>query len=358
MVSLADILRHWVSTWRKGLTQPAAPERIVADPCLADVKLIAEAWDAAGLYQVGNFPAYGRWAEWNGKFRDDIRRFVKGDADMVPKLAARLTGSADLYQSSARKPYHSINFVTCHDGFTLRDLVSYQQKHNEENGEGNRDGSSENLSWNCGAEGATTDQEIERLRRRHIRNIATLLMMAHGVPMILYGDEVGRTQSGNNNAYCQDNELTWMNWNVNHEQRDLFRFFKNLIQFRRSHPALRRDCFESLFKAEQVEMVWHGRRLFQADWSPESRSLALHLRLRGERAAEDNIFIIANTYWEDSQFELPPLQGRAWARFLDTALEPPQDICEIGGEKQLEGVESYSVGARSVVVLVGGPPTR
>ena len=370
-----DILRHWVSEYHidgfrfdlasalsrgpggKVLANPPLLERIVADPCLADVKLIAEAWDAAGLYQVGNFPAYGRWAEWNGKFRDDIRRFVKGDADMVHKLAARLTGSADLYQHSARKPYHSINFVTCHDGFTLRDLVSYQRKHNEENGEENRDGSSDNLSWNCGAEGATTDQEIEKLRHRQVRNIAALLLMAHGVPMILYGDEIGRTQSGNNNAYCQDNELAWMKWDVNHEQRDLLRFFKNLIQFRHSHPALRRDCFESLSKADQVEMTWHGRRLFQADWSPESRSLALHLRLGGGRAAEDNIFIIANAYWEGMHFELPVLDGRNWARFLDTALESPQDICEVGMERELQDPQSYSVGARSVVVLVGDPRT-
>ncbi len=369
-----DVLRHWVSEFhidgfrfdlasalsrgRDGrvLASPPILERIVADPCLADVKLIAEAWDAAGLYQVGKFPAYGRWAEWNGKFRDDIRCFVKGDPGMVPQLAARLTGSADLYESSARQPFHSINFVTCHDGFTLQDLVAYQQKHNQENGEGNRDGSSENLSWNCGVEGATTDQEIEKLRRKQVRNLTSLLMLSHGVPMILYGDEVGRTQRGNNNAYCQDNELTWMNWDVNQEQRDLLRFFKNLIQFRRSHPALRRDCFESGSAAHQVEMHWHGRHLNQADWSIESRSLALQLKTR-TKLREDNIFIIANACWEDAQFELPRLEGQTWARFLDTSLEAPQDICEIGREEQLEGVEAYSVGARSVVVLVGGPRT-
>jgi isoamylase len=367
-----DALRHWVSEYHvdgfrfdlasalsrdrdgKVLASPPLLERIVADPCLADVKLIAEAWDAAGLYQVGNFPAYGRWAEWNGKFRDDIRRFVKGDPGMVPALASRLTGSADLYQSSARQPFHSINFVTCHDGFTLQDLVAYQQKHNEENGEENRDGSSENLSWSCGTEGGTADPEIEKLRRRQVRNFASLLILSHGVPMILYGDETGRTQKGNNNAYCQDNDLTWMNWELSREQSDLLRFFKNLIQFRRSHPALRRECFESSAAKHPVEMHWHGRRVFQADWSPESRSLALHLKMGGDSQQEDNIFIIANAHWEGSHFELPQLEGRTWVRFLDTSVDPPHDICEVGREKQLEDVESYKVGARSVVVLVLG----
>lgn len=370
-----DVLRHWVSEYHidgfrfdlasalsrgpdgKVLASPPLLERIVADPCLADVKLIAEAWDAAGLYQVGDFPAYGRWAEWNGKFRDDVRRFVKGDPGMVPALAARLTGSADLYQSSARQPFHSINFVTCHDGLTLHDLVAYQRKHNEENGEENRDGSSDNLSWNCGYEGETPDLEIEKLRRRQVRNFASLLLLSHGVPMILYGDEVGRTQRGNNNAYCQDNEMTWMNWDASDEQRDLLRFFKRLIRFRRSHPALRRDSFESESATNAVEMHWHGRRLFQADWGSESRSLALHLKARGDRECEDNIFIIANAHWEGLQFQLPRLEYHGWARFLDTSLDPPQDIWDVGQEECVEGVDFYRVAARSVVVLVGASRT-
>lgn len=367
-----DVLRYWVSEYHidgfrfdlasalgrgsngEVLANPPLIERIVADPCLADVKLIAEAWDAAGLYQVGGFPAYGRWAEWNGKYRDDIRSFVKGDPGMVPRLAARLSGSADLYQDSHRQPWHSINFVTCHDGFTLQDLVSYNHKHNEENGEENRDGCSDNTSWNCGVEGETRDPDITKVRRRQVRNLAALLMISHGVPMVLYGDEIGRTQSGNNNAYCQDNERTWMNWNSNSEQRELFRFFKNLIQFRRLHPLLRRESFGQGSNDFHVEMHWHGTRLFQADWGHESRSLAMHLHGKG-RQAEDHIFVIANSFWEGLSFELPIMGGHRWSRFLDTALDPPTDICEVGQERRIENERLYAVGARSVVVLVGAP---
>ena len=367
-----DVLRYWVSEYHidgfrfdlasalgrgpngEVLANPPLIERIVADPCLADVKLIAEAWDAAGLYQVGDFPAYGRWAEWNGKYRDDVRSFVKGDPGMVPRLAARLSGSADLYQDSHRQPWHSINFVTCHDGFTLQDLVSYNHKHNEENGEENRDGCSDNTSWNCGVEGETRDPEITKVRRRQVRNLAALLMISHGVPMVLYGDEIGRTQSGNNNAYCQDNERTWMNWNSNSEQRELFRFFKNLIQFRRLHPLLRRESFGQGSNDFHVEMHWHGTRLFQADWSHESRSLAMHLHGKG-RQAEDHIFVIANSFWEGLSFELPIMAGHRWSRFLDTALDPPTDICEVGQERRIANEGLYAVGARSVVVLVGAP---
>ena len=367
-----DVLRYWVSEYHvdgfrfdlasalgrgangEVLANPPLLERIVDDPCLANVKLIAEAWDAAGLYQVGRFPAYRRWAEWNGKFRDDVRRFVKGDPGMASSLAARLTGSADLYQSSERQPTHSINFITSHDGFTLHDLVAYQEKHNEENGEGNRDGSSDNLSWNCGAEGPTEDAEIRKLRARQTRNLAALLMISHGVPMILYGDETGRSQKGNNNAYCQDNELTWMNWDLNSAQRALFRFFKNLIRFRRSHRVLRPERFVAGTAAQRVEMHWHGTRLGQADWSPQSRVLALHLQGHGEDGTDD-VFVMANAYWEELRFALPPLTGRRWARFVDTSFDPPQDICEPGQETLLADQSSYGVGGRSIVLLAGSP---
>jgi isoamylase len=366
-----DVLRYWVSEYHidgfrfdlasalgrgangEVLANPPLLERIVGDPFLADVKLIAEAWDAAGLYQVGNFPAYGRWAEWNGQFRDDLRGFVKGDPGMVPKLAARLTGSADLYQSSARQPTHSINFVTCHDGFTLHDLVAYQQKQNEANGENNRDGCSDNRSWNCGAEGETSDPEIKKLRRRQARNFAALLMLSHGVPMMLYGDETGRSQRGNNNAYCQDNDLSWMNWNTSPEQRDLFRFYRHLIQFRRRHPILRRDGFEPGSSTRQVDMHWHGTRLAQPDWSVESRALALQLGGIGDRDGRDHIYIIANAYWDRLRFELPKLDGGRWRRFLDTTFDAPRDICEVGEELPLEDECSYTAGGRSVVALVG-----
>jgi glycogen operon protein len=246
-----DSLRYWVTEMhvdgfrfdlasilgrgRDGsvLANPPLLEQIAGDPILAGTKLIAEAWDAAGLYQVGSFPAWGRWAEWNGRFRDDIRRFVKGDAGMVPALATRLAGSADLYQGSGRQPAHSINFVTCHDGFTLSDLVSYNNKHNERNGEDNRDGSNDNLSWNCGEEGPTSNRERLRLRERQIRNLAALLLLAHGTPMLLAGDEFGRSQSGSNNAYCQDNQTGWIDWRLKDKNRGLFRFIQGLIKFRR-----------------------------------------------------------------------------------------------------------------------------
>jgi glycogen operon protein len=366
-----DVLRYWVSEYHidgfrfdlasalgrgpggEVLANPPLLERIVTDPCLADVKLIAEAWDAAGLYQVGSFPAYGRWAEWNGPFRDDVRRFVRGDAGMVPKLATRLTGSADLYQSSARQPSHSINFVTCHDGFTLRDLVSYEEKHNDRNGEDNRDGNSTNLSWNCGIEGQSAWPEIERLRQRQTRNFAALLMLSHGVPMILYGDEIGRSQNGNNNPYCQDNDFTWMNWNFDADQRELLRYFRNLIRFRREHSVLRRDQFDPGTRESQIRMEWHGTHLFQTDWSPESRSLALHLKQTEGTATRDHIFIIANAYWEALRFEIPVIDGFRWARFLDTSMDPPHDICEPGREIPLQATGSYEAAARSVVVLVG-----
>lgn len=366
-----DVLKHWVSEYHidgfrfdlasalgrgaggEVLANPPLLERIVADPCLSDVKLIAEAWDAGGLYQVGNFPAYGRWAEWNGKFRDDLRRFVNGEPGMVPQLAARLAGSPDLYHGSSRRPFHSINFVTCHDGFTLRDLVSYEQKHNEANGENNRDGTNDHASWNCGTEGKTTDPNVLQLRQKQSRNIAALLLMAHGVPMILYGDEVGRSQLGNNNAYCQDNSLTWMNWNWGEEENQLLRYFRCLTAFRRKHPVLRRDHFENGSLSPRISMAWHGVKLFQPDWSPESRSLALHLRMDVDGVNHDEIFLIANAYWEHLQFELPDCTPWCWARFLDSSLDPPNEICRPGEEAALQKQQSYMVAPRSVVVLVG-----
>ena len=373
---ILDVLKHWVAEYHidgfrfdlasalgrgpcgEVLSNPPILERIVSDPCLSDVKLIAEAWDAGGLYQVGNFPAYGRWAEWNGKYRDDVRRFVKGDPGMVPRLAARLTGSPDLYQENARQPFHSINFVTSHDGFSLADLVSFQDKHNDVNGESNRDGISENHSWNCGWEGPTDDLAILKLRSRQARNMAALLILSHGVPMLLYGDEVGRSQQGNNNAYCQDNESTWMNWNWTEEQRDLFRFFKNLIAFRRRHAVVRREQFASSSKERQLKMDWHGTHLFHADFSPDSHSLALHLHWAPAPAAPDHVFLIANSFWDDLRFELPELDGYLWSRFLDTALDPPRDICVPGQEQSLGAQRSYLAGPRSVIVLVANPALK
>ncbi|MBY0507314.1 MAG: glycogen debranching protein GlgX [Bryobacteraceae bacterium] len=332
------------------LVNPPLLENLAADPILANTKLIAEAWDAAGLYQVGTFPAWGRWAEWNGRFRDDVRRFVRGDPGMVSVLATRLCGSPDLYQASERQPYHSINFVTCHDGFTLADLVSYNEKHNLANGENNLDGANDNLSWNCGAEGLTDSPEILRLRRRQVKNMATLLLMAHGVPMILAGDELGRTQEGNNNAYCQDNALSWIDWSLTERNADLFRFFRLLIAFRRQHAALRRISFVPLPCCPRIE--WNGVKLGQPDWSWHSRSLAMHLLRHDENGIEDRIYLIANAHWEEHKFELPAIANRFWLRFIDTTLESPEDISDQEESSFLVRENYYTVGPRSVVVLV------
>jgi len=361
---IGDALRYWVTEMHvdgfrfdlasilgrghdgRVLPEPPLIEQLAHDPILAHTKLIAEAWDAAGLYQVGTFPAWRRWAEWNGKFRDDIRRFVRGDAGLTPALASRLAGSPDLYAPSGRQPYHSINFVTCHDGFTLRDLVSYNQKHNEMNGEGNRDGSPENFSWNCGVEGPTNDPEINALRARQQRNFATLLLVAGGVPMILGGDEFGRTQKGNNNAYCQDNEISWFDWRLAAENADLLRFFQNLVAFRKAHPILRRVSFTENGNGECPGLAWHGVKLHQPDWSPVSRSLAVTIS-----GAQDHIHVIANAWEEPLTFELPQFQGFTWSRFVDTALAPPAEIADPGNEPLLADPTRYTAAPRSVVVL-------
>jgi isoamylase len=333
------------------LSNPPLLEKIAGDPVLANTKLIAEAWDAAGLYQVGTFPHWGRWAEWNGQYRDDIRRFVKGDPGQVPLLATRLMGSPDLYQGSGRMPYHSINFVTSHDGFTLADLVSYNQKHNEVNGEGNRDGLNENYGWNCGVEGFVQDPKISRLRLQLMKNYAVLLMFSQGVPMILAGDEFGRTQKGNNNAYCQDNEISWVDWGLLKANSDLFRFFKQLIRLRKNRARLRGRKFLENGASSYARISWHGIHLNQPDWSWESRSLALHWH--GTADAYD-LYLIFNSYWEPLTFEIPPLlAGRRWFRLVDTSLESPEDIADEGKEKVIPSQQTCHSGPRSVVVLMG-----
>jgi glycogen operon protein len=333
------------------LANPPLLESLAYDPILANTKLIAEAWDAAGLYQVGTFPAWGRWAEWNGKFRDDVRKFVKGDAGMTSALATRMLGSPDLYESSAREPYHSINFVTCHDGFTLNDLVSYNGKHNEANGEGNRDGANDNNSWNCGMEGPSSDAAVHELRVRQRKNFAAILLLSHGVPMILAGDEFARTQQGNNNAYCQDNEISWINWQFANANGDLVRFFRLLIAFRKKSSLLRRPRFA--FNGEDGFYVrWHGVKRMQPDWGYESRSIAMQLTQLGANGAREDLHFIANAHWEAHDFELPQIGEREWFRLADTAQLTPMDISEDGQEFPLSSQDSYTVKARSVAVFV------
>ncbi|HYA17951.1 MAG TPA: glycogen debranching protein GlgX [Bryobacteraceae bacterium] len=367
---VTDVLRYWVTEMHvdgfrfdlasilgRGqdgsvLASPPLLESLALDPVLARTKLIAEAWDAAGLYQVGSFPAWGRWAEWNGRFRDDIRQFVKGDAGMVSALANRLIGSPDLYSASRREPWHSINFITCHDGFTLADLVSYQNKRNEANGEENRDGTDDNRSWNCGLEGPTSFPEVARLRARQARNFATLLMVSQGVPMIQAGDEAGRTQRGNNNAYCQDNEISWFDWSLPEKNAGLVRFFRLLIRLRREHPLLRRGTFAPEAGPAATRADWHGIHLHGPDWSHESRTLAMHLHGKpGDR--QDHIYVIANAHWEAHEFELPVLPQWEWMRSVDTSREPPEDIREPGAEERLANAGKYPVAPRSVAVFVG-----
>jgi len=310
---------------------------------LADTKAIAEAWDAAGLYQVGGFPG-DRWSEWNGRYRDDIRSFVKSDPGMVGAVASRMAGSSDLYQADGRLPTNSVNFVNCHDGFTLNDLVSYNQKHNEANGENNRDGNNNNLSWNCGVEGASDDPAVEALRSRQIRNFTAILMLSRGVPMFVAGDEVRRTQQGNNNAYCQDNAVGWFDWTLVEKNADMHRFFKRMIEFRKAHAALRRDQFFA-----PNEIAWHGTQLNNPNWyDPNERTLAMTLAGSG---GDPDIHVMLNMYWKGLDFELPT--DRRWLKVVDTAAQPPHDIEDPGSETPVTG-STYSVQGRSVVVLISG----
>ena len=323
------------------LANPPVLEAIAADPVLAHIKIIAEAWDAAGLYQVGSFPHWGRWAEWNGRFRDDVRRFVRGEPGMVSALATRLAGSADLYELGGRSPHHSINFVTSHDGFTLADLVSYDRKHNLANGEKDKDGNDDNLSWNCGAEGPTDDPVIVALRLRQQKNLATLLLVSGGAPMILGGDEIGRSQRGNNNAWCQDSATSWFDWTPTATGAELHRFFSRLIRFRNEHAVLRPRRFDRL-------VHWHGKRAHQPDWSTESR--ALGMQLVGE---SEDVLVLVNSHWDPFLFELAdPPTGCQWRRVLDTSLQAPDDIVDPGAESLLHDPGSYALAPRACVVLV------
>jgi isoamylase len=318
---------------------------------LAGTKLIAEAWDAGGLYQVGSFPGR-RWSEWNGRFRDDIRRFVRGDAGLVEAVATRIAGSSDLYEGARRSPLASINFITCHDGFTLNDLVSYNAKHNEANGEDNRDGSNDNLSWNCGNEGETDDPAVNALRERQIRNFAVLLLVSQGVPMILGGDEARRTQQGNNNPYNQANEISFLDWDRVAANEPLRRFWKLLIAFRKRQAVLRRDrFFDGALTADgRPEIEWHGCRLGAPGWNdPSSRVLAF--TLHGSDGAED-VHVILNMDGQDLDFDLPQLEGRSWHRAFDTALPSPEDASEPSAEPPLADDTTYRATARSAVVLV------
>lgn len=339
-------LRHWVHNYhidgfrfdlasilsrdRNGhlVSNPPLVEAIAEDPLLADTKIIAEAWDAAGAYQVGSFGDL-RWAEWNGRYRDDIRKFWRGDAGMLPSFVTRLSGSADLYEHAGRPPFCSINFITSHDGFTLNDMVSYKEKHNEANGEGNRDGDNHNISDNYGVEGPTRQPQIEALRRRQIKNLLTTLMFSQGVPMLVFGDECRRTQKGNNNAYCQDNETSWFDWTLVEKNSDLLRFVQSLIHFRRQQPTVRREQF--LTGKPEVEgalpdVSWYGALGTAVDWSGNDGTLICLLKAPPDKPARD-VLLLINATGSPREFILPPVaKGTAWRLFVDTAADPPSDV--------------------------------
>jgi isoamylase len=323
---------------------------IELDEALADTKLIAEAWDAAGLYQIGHFPG-DRWAEWNGRYRDDVRRFVRGDPAVVGAIASRLGGSADIYQERGGSPLNSVNFVTCHDGFTLNDLVSFNQKHNEANGEYNRDGINENLSWNCGVEGDSDDPNIDSFRNRQVRNFMAILLLSRGVPMFVAGDEIRRSQRGNNNAYCQDNEISWFDWTLVNRHSGLLRFCRSMIRFRKMHAAVRRDQFFNGAVNERglKDVSWHGTKLNSPGWDDASaRALAMTLAGFG---GDSDLHAMFNMFWESLDFELPVVPGRRWCLAVDTAQPSPYDIADPGSEPDVLG-NTHRVEARSVVVLV------
>ena len=324
---------------------------IEADPILAGTKLIAEAWDAAGLYGVGKFVELADWfAEWNGPFRDDVRRFVKSDRGSINAVAARILASPDIYSRPDTDINRSVNFITCHDGFTLNDLVSYNRKHNLANGEDNCDGANDNFSWNCGVEGATDDPAIEQLRSQQIKNFFTILSISQGTPMLLMGDEVRRTQLGNNNAYCQDNELSWFDWSLVTKHDGLLRFVKKLIHFIQGLAIFRQEKFlEVTHASSEPHLIWHGQHLGQPDWRQDARHLAFSLchPANGER-----LHIILNAYWEPLNFELPPLgSGNYWHRIIDTALPAPDDFSDLEAAVKIDK-DSYLVTARSSVVLI------
>jgi glycogen operon protein len=372
---IVDSLRYWVETMHvdgfrfdlasilarapsgQVMRHPPVLWDIESDPALAGTKLIAEAWDAAGLYQVGSFIG-DSWKEWNGRFRDDVRSFFLGEAGSVGRLADRLIGSPEIYGHKEREAEQSVNFVTCHDGFTLNDLVSYDQKHNEHNGEYNRDGANDNRSWNCGVEGPTDDPVIESLRECQIKNFLTVTFLSLGIPMLLMGDEVRRSQRGNNNAYCQDNETSWFDWNLVRQHAGLHRFVELLAArraLRKIESERQRLSLNQLLRG--ASKAWHGVKPHQPDWSQQSHSLAFSAEVPEEKLS---FYIIFNAYWEPLEFELPAERqaaGYPWRRWIDTSLESPDDIQDWPAAPVVTG-RTYRTTPRSVVVLIAAAETE
>lgn len=366
---LMDVLRYWVrqmhvdgfrfdlasalARGEDGRPQYHAPLlwSIELSPTLGRSHIIAEAWDAAGLYQVGDFPGY-RWAEWNGRYRDVIRGFVRGDPGLIAEVATRIAGSSDMYAQRGRLPSNSINFITCHDGFTLWDLVSYERKHNEANGEDNRDGHAHNISWNCGVEGPTDDPAILALRRRQARNFIAILMLSQGVPMLRAGDELLQSKRGNNNSYCQNNEISWINWDLLGHNCGMQDFVQWMIALRKRHPSLHRSRFltgEPTSEDGLPDITWYGAELERPDWDdPEARALAF--TLAGAAEDEPPLHILLNMGPDECLFALPALPDWSWRLVMDTAREPAliEPLEPVPMDARHLRVES-----RSVVVLEG-----
>jgi glycogen operon protein len=365
---IRDSLRYWVhemhvdgfrfdlaSVLTRGeagqpLPNPPIIWDIESDPMLAGTKLIAEAWDAAGLYQVGSFVG-DAWQEWNGKFRDDVRSFGKSDNGYVSAVAQRLTGSPDVFGKDVREPEQSVNFITVHDGFTLNDLVSYNRKHNEANGEANRDGANDNRSWNCGCEGPTDDPAVAELRNRQVKNFFTLLLAAMGTPLILMGDEVRRTQQGNNNAYCQDNEISWFDWALVERHRDIHRFVKRMIAARLHFGQGRTDMDTLLALLQKVQVEFGGVQPGVLDTGYTSHAVALS---RTSASGRERLYLMLNAFWEPRTFQLPPAPPASlpgWRRLLDTNRPAPDDIHGWDDAPPV-AVSAYLVGPRAIVALV------
>ncbi|MEG1292138.1 MAG: glycogen debranching protein GlgX, partial [Lachnospiraceae bacterium] len=372
--SILDCLRYWVSEYHidgfrfdlasilardangESMTSPPLLEVLAGDAILSKTKLIAEAWDAGGMYQVGSFPSWGKWAEWNGKYRDTIRYFLKGYVSAANEIVDRISGSPDMYNN--RSANASINFITCHDGFTLMDLVSYNEKHNFDNGENNQDGSNDNVSWNCGYEGKTENSNILQLRMQQVKNAATILLISRGVPMLLAGDEFGNSQCGNNNAYCQDNEISWLDWDDLKRNKDLFYYFKKIIALRKTHPVIRNHTFDTDFNGTGYpELSWHGINAWERDGGFDNLVM-------GVMYAEDKIkygmdqdyfiYVGLNMHWEAHHMQLPILpEGKSWHLFADTTVLEQDEIMDETKLKKVENEKEILLKARSIVITIG-----
>lgn len=370
---ILDCLRYWVSEYHidgfrfdlasilsrdqngAPMTSPPLLEVLAHDAILSKAKLIAEAWDAGGLYQVGSFPSWGRWAEWNGKYRDSVRKFIKGEGMAAGELIKRIEGSKDMYHN--RSSNASINFITCHDGFTLYDLVSYNDKHNYDNGENNNDGGNDNYSWNCGWEGETDDYGINYLRKKQIKNAITILLLSRGIPMLLSGDEFCNTQFGNNNAYCQDNDISWLNWEKFNENKDIFEFFKKLIAFRKNNPVLKNPNFETGYNMTGYpEMSWHSQKAWRVEHPEDTLTIAVMFVQEGEKYSKDYdtfIYVAMNMHWEMHGFELPKLpRDKKWYILVNTDCDTGNDIYDEENAVLIENQNEVLISPRNVIVAI------